>query len=212
MRNLILCAMAIFISLAAQPSYSRCVQTGSDRFRCDELEPNPDLTGIQQGANNNGVQVNVLKDGNIDTNNLIAIHLGNGPNHVDIFMATVQGLISSITVGTADDEILIDSAKLISTNDTIFLNEGNDNIVIKDSMIVTTIGGVTIAVGGGNDTAIISDSTISTGPEISRAFTGGAGMEDLTILNSTITNLSSDASVSVGADNDKLFVAHSTIT
>ncbi|MEM7009774.1 MAG: hypothetical protein AAF462_11635, partial [Thermodesulfobacteriota bacterium] len=47
---------------------------------------------------------------------------------------------------------------------------------------------------------------------ISRAFTGGAGMEDLTILNSTITNLSSDASVSVGADNDKLFVAHSTIT
>ena len=213
MRNFIIMTIALaIVTGASEVSLSRCLQTGTDQFICDELEPNPDTDGIQQSGNNNGVEVRVLKDGNIDTGNLVAIDLGNGPNDVDVFMATIEGLISAITVGTASDEITIDSAKMISTNDTIFLNSGNDNIVIKDSMVLTTIGGITIAVGDGNDTALIMGSMISTGPEISRAFTGGSGMEDLTIIGSIITNTSDDVTVSVGADDDKLFVSHSTIT
>jgi len=214
MKNLLLLiTVALTISFGiSQLSFSRCELTGPNQFECNSLDPNPDPNGIQQGGNNNGVMVEILPEGNIDTNNFAAIDLGNGPNHVDVKNATVEGLSRAINTGIESDEITLDRARLESTASTLFFNSGNDHVIIKDSIVVTTIGGITISVGDGDDTALISGSTISTGPNISRAFTGGAGMEDLTIMNSIITNTSSDVTVSLGVDDDKVFVSNSTIT
>jgi hypothetical protein len=181
-------------------------------FVCNAFPPNPDPDGVQQGGNNNGVQVHVLQDGNVDTNNMIAIDLGNGANHVDIKSASVTGQDRAITTGDGPDEISLHKANVEGQGSTLFFNDGDDNIKIKDSMVTTTVGGITISVGSGSDTAVINGSTVSTGPGISRAFTGGLGNEDLTIIDSVITNSSTDVTVSLGADDDKVFVARSTIT
>lgn len=193
-------------------AFSRCEPKGPNQFECNSLEPNPDPNGVQQMANNNGVQVQVLENGNIDTNNFSAITLGNGPNNIDITNASVIGLSRAINVGTNSDVIIIQNAHLEGQGAVFFLDAGDDSLTIIDSTIITSVGGVTIPVGEGNDTAIISGSTIMSGPGVSRSFTGGPGMEDLTIMNSTITNTSADATVSLGVDDDKVFVSHSTIT
>ncbi len=195
-----------------QISFGVCVEGAPDTFTCNSSPPNPDPNGVQQGGNNNGVQVHVLPGGNIDTNNFSAIDLGNGANHVDVNRAAVVGEDRAINTGNGPDEITLNRAKVEGTGSTLFFNSGDDNVVIKDSDVITTVGGITISVGPGSDTAIITGSTISTGPNISRAFTGGPGKEDVTIINSTITNASSDVTVSLGADDDKVFVSYSTIT
>ncbi len=193
-------------------SFAVCVEGPPDTFTCDSSPPNPDPDGIQQSANDNGVQVNVLPNGNIDTNNMIAIDLGNGANHVNIDSASVTGQDRAVTTGDGPDEISLHKANVEGQGSTLFFNDGDDNIEIKDSLVTTTVGGVTISVGSGSDTAVISSSTVSTGPNISRAFTGGLGREDLTIMDSVITNSSTDVTVSLGADDDKVFVTRSTIT
>ncbi len=214
MRNLLLLSIVAITTsfVVSVTAFSRCEPTGSDQFECNSFEPNPDPDGIQQNANNNGVQVHVLDDGNIDTNNFSAITVGNGPNHIEVMNATVIGLSRAINVGTNSDVIIIQNAHLEGEGAVFFLDAGDDNLTITDSTIITTVGGVTIPVGDGNDTAVITGSNIISGPGISRSFTGGPGMEDLTIMHSTITNTSADATVSLGVDDDKVFVSHSTIT
>lgn len=214
MRNSLL---LIFVSIAmgfgfSEEALSRCEPKGPNQFECNSLEPNPDPDGVQQDLNNKGVQVHVLEDGNIVTNNFSAITLGNGQNHIEVTKASLIGMSRAINVGTNSDVIIIQNAHLEGQGAVFFLDAGDDNLTITDSTIITTVGGVTIPVGEGNDTAIISGSTIMSGPGISRSFTGGPGMEDLTIMNSTITNTSADATVSLGVDDDKVFVSHSTIT
>ena len=193
-------------------AFSRCEPNGPNQFECNSLEPNPDPNGVQEMANNNGVQVHVLEDGNIDTVKFSAITLGNGQNYIDINSASVIGMNRAINVGTESDEIIINNSHLEGSGAVFFLDAGDDMLTITDSTIITSVGGVTIPVGEGNDTAVITGTTIMSGPGVSRSFTGGPGMEDLTIINSTITNTSADATVSLGADDDKVFVSHSTIT
>ncbi len=214
MRNvLVLTVITLIISLSySDLSFARCEPNGPDMFVCNAFPPNPDPVGVQQNGNNNGVKVDVMPNGNIDTNNMIAIDLGNGANHVNVKSASVTGQDRAITTGDGPDEIILHSAKVEGEGSTLFFNDGDDNIEIKDSMVTTTVGGVTISVGSGSDTAVISSSTVSTGPNISRAFTGGLGREDLTIMDSVITNSSTDVTVSLGADDDKVFVTRSTIT
>lgn len=208
----VLClSMALCIGFS-DTGFSRCEPKGPDQFECNSLDPNPDPDGIQESANNNGVQVHVLEDGNINTNNFSAITVGNGQNHIDINSASVIGNSRAINVGTEADEIIVDKAHLEGSGSIIFLDAGNDNLTVTDSTIVTTVGGVTIAVGDGNDTAVITGTTIMSGPGISRSFTGGPGMEDVTIMHTTITNTSEDVTVSLGVDDDKVFVSFSTIT
>lgn len=206
--GVILCAGYGF----TKPSHSRCNQTDLNTFECNSSAPNPDPNGVQQSGNNNGVTVTALPDGNIDTNNFAAIDLGNGANLIDVNQARIVGLNRVLNLGTGPDSVTLNMADLESRESVIFFNSGNDNLIVRDSTITTTVGGVTIAVGNGNDTALISGSVVSTGPGVSRAFTGGSGSEDLTITNSLITNSSSDVTVSLGADDDMIFVENSTIT
>ena len=109
--------------------------------------PNPDPIGVQQGGNNNGVQVHVLPDGNINTNNFSAINLGNGENHVDVNSASVVGKDRAINLGTQEDQVTLHAANLESEGSNIFFEDGNDNLVIEDSTLTTTVGGVTIIYG-----------------------------------------------------------------
>ena len=210
---LIIISLTLSISLGfCKPAAAVCVEDAPDTFTCNSAPPNPDPDGVQQGANNNGVTVQAIPRGDIDTNNFSAIDLGNGANRVEIMSASVTGMNRAVTTGTGPDVITLHNAQAEGQGSTIFLNDGDDTIDIIDSTVTTTVGGVTISVGSGSDTALISGSTVSTGPNISRAFTGGLGMEDLTILDSVITNSSTDVTVSLGAEDDKIFVAHSTIT
>ncbi len=213
MRNIFLLIISIAIGLGASiEALSRCEPKGPNQFECNSLEPNPDPNGLQEMANDNGVTVHVLEDGNIDTNNFSAITVGNGPNHIEVMKAPVIGFSRAINVGTNSDVIIIENSHLEGQGAVFFLDAGNNMLTITDSTIITTVGGVTIPVGEGNDTAVITGTTIMSGPGVSRSFTGGLGMEDLPITNSTIINTSADATVSLGADDDKVFVSHSTIT
>lgn len=209
--SVLVIAIAICLYLN-ENSQALCEESAVDTFTCSALPPNPDPTGVQQGANNNGVDVNVLPDGNIDTGNFAAIELGNGANRVNIESASVIGQDRALNLGEGPDVIVLLNARAEGEGSTLFLNDGDDTIDIIDSIVTTTVGGVTISVGSGSDTATISGSTVTTGPGISRAFTGGMGSEDLTITDSIITNLSTDVTVSLGADDDKIFVARTTIT
>ena len=210
--KLLLILSIAIVFVASNESFSRCEPTGPNQFECNSLEPNPDPNGVQEMGNNNGVTVNVLEDGNIDTNNFSAITVGNGPNRIEVMKASVIGLSRAINVGTNSDVIIIENSHLEGEGAVFFLDAGDDMLTITDSTIITSVGGVTIPVGEGNDTTVITGATIMSGPGVSRSFTGGPGMEDLTIINSTITNTSADATVSLGADDDKVFVSHSTIT
>jgi exosortase sorting signal-containing protein len=207
-KSLILSIIVITITFGfSQLSLAVCESAGPDQFVCNALAPNPDPDGVQQAGNDNGVQVDVLPNGNIDTSlagggsgNSNAINLGNGADTVNVNNANVIGQTRGMRTSDGADQITIKNSNVSSPVDTILLGGANDNLQIIDSIVRATNSSITVDLEGGDDTLVVERSTISALFDVT--VTCRSGNDEVTVRNSTISNQMDDFPLTCGDGND----------
>jgi hypothetical protein len=141
-----------------------CTESPADTFTCDTSEPNPDLVGIQQIGNHNGLLVNMLPGSIIDTagTGTQAIRLGDGNNQITLTEAEVnapgnngiesgQGAITEINIidsavscdddcidtrATGTAQVTVVRSSIVShDNNGIDSDAAEDTVFVEDSFI-----------------------------------------------------------------------------
>jgi len=167
-----------------------CTEGPPDTFTCNTNPPNPDLMGIQEGANNNDLIIDVLPGAGIDTtaSGDNGIDTGDGNNRVTVNQAEITALDrDSMDLGDGDDIVEVNDSTLRCEDNCIHTQGGNDRIDVRRS-IVASFDNNGIEAQGGDNIVHVIDSDIIGGPDTGNNFgiKFGSGDDMLTVTNSLV--------------------------